>query len=144
MIRLKRVYLPKSPDDGTRILVDRLWPRGLSKERAAVDLWLKEVAPTDALRKWFDHDPAKWPEFQKRYRAELRSNPALGTLRRHAKGATVTLLYGAKDEEHNDARVLEAILRRPRRPRKTPTRRSQAKTPSTRKSKPRRSPNAKT
>jgi uncharacterized protein YeaO (DUF488 family) len=124
MIRLKRVYLPKSPDDGTRILVDRLWPRGLTKTRAAVDLWLKDVAPSDALRKWFAHDPDKWPEFQKRYRAQLRKNPApLKTLRQHAKAGHVTLLFGARDEDRNEARVLQALLQRkpPKKKRKPPT-----------------------
>jgi uncharacterized protein YeaO (DUF488 family) len=120
MIRLKRVYLPPSPDDGARILVDRLWPRGLTRQRAAVDLWLKDIAPSTDLRKWFAHDPAKWPEFQKRYRAELRKNPApLKTLRQHAKVGAITLLFGAKDEAHNEARVLLSLLQRKQRRKKT-------------------------
>ncbi len=117
MVRLKRVYLPKSPDDGTRILVDRLWPRGLSKQRAAVDLWLKDVAPSSDLRKWFAHDPLKWPEFQKRYRAELKKCPLpLQTLRDKARAGTITLLFGAKDEQHNEALVLQALLQRKTKP----------------------------
>jgi uncharacterized protein YeaO (DUF488 family) len=109
-IKLKRVYAEPSPTDGTRILVDRLWPRGLTKEKAAIDLWLKAVAPTNELRKWFSHDPAKWPEFKKRYRAELKQNPeAVATLKQAAKGNT-TLLFGAKDEEHNEAVVLQELL----------------------------------
>jgi uncharacterized protein YeaO (DUF488 family) len=120
MIRLKRAYLPKSPDDGTRILVDRLWPRGLTKQRAAVDLWLKDLAPSTPLRKWFAHDPAKWPDFQKRYRAELRANPApLKTLRAAVRTGPITLLFGAKDEQHNEAIVLKALLQRPRKSRST-------------------------
>jgi uncharacterized protein YeaO (DUF488 family) len=117
MIRLKRVYLPQSPDDGARILVDRLWPRGLTRQRAAVDLWLKDIAPTTDLRKWFAHDPHKWPEFQKRYRAELRKNPApLNTLRQKSRAGPITLLFGAKDEQHNEAVVLKALLQRKRKP----------------------------
>jgi uncharacterized protein YeaO (DUF488 family) len=117
MIRLKRVYLPQSPDDGVRILVDRLWPRGLTRQRAAIDLWLKDIAPSTDLRKWFAHDPAKWPEFQKRYRAELRKNPApLNTLRQKARAGPITLLFAAKDEQHNEAVVLKALLQRKRKP----------------------------
>jgi uncharacterized protein YeaO (DUF488 family) len=109
-IHLKRVYAEPSPTDGTRILVDRLWPRGLTKEKAAVDLWLKEVAPSNDLRKWFAHDPAKWPEFKKRYRAELKQNPeAVAKLKAAAKGNT-TLLFGAKDQDHNEAIVLKELL----------------------------------
>ena len=110
-IQLKRVYAEPSATDGKRILVDRLWPRGLSKEKAQVDLWLKEVAPSNDLRKWFAHDPAKWPEFKKRYRAELKQNPdAVAELKAAAKGNT-TLLYGARDTEHNEAVVLQELLR---------------------------------
>src|ERR1700722_11286882 len=109
-IQLKRVYEAPSKSDGTRILVDRLWPRGLTKEKARVDLWLKEVAPSTDLRKWFAHDPAKWPEFKTRYRAELKQNPeAFAELKAAAKGNT-TLLFGAKDEEHNEAVVLQELL----------------------------------
>lgn len=110
-VALKRVYEPPSDTDGTRVLVDRLWPRGLSKDRARVDLWLKEIAPTTALRQWFAHDPAKWDEFQRRYRAELDGNPdAVAELKAELKSGCVTLVYGAKDEEHNDAVVLQAYL----------------------------------
>ncbi len=113
MIELKRVYEEPSPTDGLRVLVDRLWPRGLTKERAAVDLWLKEVAPSTELRKWFGHDPAKWEEFQARYREELREKKdALALLKEKSKGHTVTLVYGARDEEHNEALVLKRILER--------------------------------
>src|SRR4051812_27017599 len=111
MIRLKRVYEEASPKDGLRILVDRLWPRGLTKERAAVDLWLKDVAPSTELRKWFGHDPAKWKQFQARYRKELRERKdAMGLLTQKSKERTVTLVYGARDEEHNEALVLKNIL----------------------------------
>lgn len=111
MIKLKRVYENPSPEDGLRVLVDRLWPRGLTKERAAVDLWLKHVAPSTELRKWFGHDPAKWKQFQIRYRKELRENKdALALLKAKSKDHTVTLVYGARDEEHNEALVLKKIL----------------------------------
>jgi uncharacterized protein YeaO (DUF488 family) len=111
-IKLKRVYAEPSPTDGTRILVDRLWPRGLTKEKAAVDLWLKEVAPSNELRKWFAHDPTKWPEFKNRYRAELKQNPeAVAALKQATAKGTTTLLFGAKDEEHNETVVLQELLR---------------------------------
>ncbi len=111
MIKLKRVYESPSPDDGLRILVDRLWPRGLTKERAAVDLWVKDVAPSTELRKWFGHDPAKWKQFQIRYRKELQEKKeALDDFKRKSRGHTVTLVYGARDEEHNEALVLKQIL----------------------------------
>jgi uncharacterized protein YeaO (DUF488 family) len=113
MIQLKRVYEKPSRKDGVRILVDRLWPRGLTKERAAVKLWLKDVAPSTELRKWFSHDPAKWEQFQARYRTELGEKAdALDLLRQKSKEDTVTLLYGARDEEHNEALVLKSILER--------------------------------
>jgi uncharacterized protein YeaO (DUF488 family) len=113
MIQLKRVYESPSPHDGLRILVDRLWPRGLTKERAAVDLWLKDVAPSTELRKWFGHDPDKWKEFQVRYCKELRENKeALDSLKQKCGEQTVTLVYGARDEEHNEAIVLKKILAR--------------------------------
>ena len=109
---IKRVYEEPGPRDGLRVLVDRLWPRGLSKERAHVDLWLKEIAPSTELRKWFGHDPDKWTEFQTRYRHELKSKAdLLGTLREKAMKETVTLLYGARDEAHNEAVVLQKLLR---------------------------------
>lgn len=111
MINLKRVYEDPSPKDGLRVLVDRLWPRGLTKERAAVDLWLKDVAPSTELRKWFGHDPAKWKQFQIRYRKELQEKKEiLKDLKQKSKGHTVTLVYGARDEEHNEALVLKQIL----------------------------------
>jgi uncharacterized protein YeaO (DUF488 family) len=113
VIRLKRVYEEPSQKDGLRILVDRLWPRGLTKERAAVDLWLKDVAPSTELRKWFGHDPAKWKPFQARYRKELdEKQDALDLLKQKSEGHTVTLLYGARDEEHNEATVLKDVLER--------------------------------
>lgn len=108
---IKRVYEKPAKEDGTRILVDRLWPRGLTKEKARVDLWLKEIAPSTELRKWFGHDPAKWDEFQKRYRAELRMNKEqVSLLKEEQKKGIVTLVYGAKDEEHNEALVLKDWL----------------------------------
>ena len=116
MLRLKRVYEPPDSSDGRRILVDRLWPRGLSREKAAVDEWMKEIAPSAELRRWFGHDPEKWPEFQRRYRRELRARDDL--VREIAKLAArgrVTLVYGARDEEHNDAVVLAAVVRARRR-----------------------------
>jgi len=111
-IQIKRAYEKPDLRDGTRILVDRLWPRGLTKRRAHIDLWLKEIAPSAGLRKWFAHDPAKWPEFQKRYREELRNNTSQVSILKTqlAKGAA-TLVYSAKDEEHNDAVVLLAFLK---------------------------------
>ena len=110
-LRLKRAYEPPAPEDGVRILVDRLWPRGLGKEKAAVDHWMKDIAPSAELRKWFGHDPERWPEFRRRYREELRRQGALldqiGDL---AAGGAVTLVYAAHDEEHNDAVVLREAL----------------------------------
>jgi uncharacterized protein YeaO (DUF488 family) len=112
-MKLKRVYEKPDKADGFRILVDRLWPRGLTKEKAALDLWLKEVAPSTELRKWFGHDPGKWTEFRRRYRAELKSHPdELKMIRSKAKEGTVTLLYGARDQEHNEAIVLQQLLDR--------------------------------
>jgi uncharacterized protein YeaO (DUF488 family) len=111
MVKVKRVYEPPSRADGLRVLVDRLWPRGLTKERAAVKLWLKELAPSTELRKWFGHDPAKWRQFQARYRKELgENNDTLKLLRKESKEHDVTLLYGARDEEHNEAQVLKKVL----------------------------------
>lgn len=111
MIQLKRVYEEPSQNDGLRILVDRLWPRGLSKERAAVNIWLKDVAPSTELRKWFGHDPAKWKQFQVRYREELQEKKeVLKLLKQKCKEHTVTLVYGARDVEHNEALVLKLIL----------------------------------
>ena len=105
------MYEEPSAEDGRRVLVDRLWPRGLTKEKARVDVWMKEVAPSNELRKWFAHDPAKWAEFERRYRAELKGNAeALGALRDEVKKGPVTLLFGAKDQEHNEAVVLLKLL----------------------------------
>jgi len=110
-VLLKRAYEPAEPEDGQRVLVDRLWPRGVSKEKAAIDLWLKEVAPSTALRQWFNHDPALWEEFQRRYRAELDANgEVVGQLKDVIRAGKTTLVYGAKDEAHNDAVVLAAYL----------------------------------
>ena len=113
-VNLKRAYDPPARTDGKRILIDRLWPRGVSKARARIDLWLKDVAPSTELRKWFGHDPEKWPEFRKRYRAELKGNPALAELKALARQGSITLVYSARDELHNDAVVLKAILDRAR------------------------------
>jgi uncharacterized protein YeaO (DUF488 family) len=111
-IKLKRAYEKPSRDDGSRILVERLWPRGLTKERAAVDLWLKEVAPSAELRKWFGHDPAKWEQFQKRYWKELEEKEeAVGLLKQKGKQGTLTLVYAARDEEHNGALALKQFLK---------------------------------
>jgi uncharacterized protein YeaO (DUF488 family) len=111
MIKVKRVYEQPSKTDGLRVLVDRLWPRGLSKQQAAVELWLKDLAPSAELRKWFNHDPEKWKPFQSRYRKELSENqPALQLLKKESKERPVTLLFGARDEEHNQAVVLKKIL----------------------------------
>lgn len=111
-IHVKRVYERPSPDDGFRVLVDRVWPRGMSKDRAAVDFWAKDVAPSADLRKWFAHDPAKWAVFQAKYRDELKENSALENLKARIRGKDdVTLVYGAKDEEHNQAVVLREVLR---------------------------------
>ena len=114
LIRTKRVYEPPSPEDGYRILVDRLWPRGLSKESAMIDLWLKEIAPSDALRKWFAHDPKKWPEFKRRFEKEMdKKEEAVSTLKRIEKEKRkITLVYGARDQEHNNAEFLRDFLQR--------------------------------
>ena len=112
-IALKRAYEEADANDGTRVLVDRLWPRGLSKERARVDAWLKEVAPSDELRQWFGHDPDKFAEFRKRYEAELASESgkeAMTKLRELVKRGHVTLLFAARDMEHNNAVVLRDVL----------------------------------
>jgi uncharacterized protein YeaO (DUF488 family) len=112
-VRIKRVYSEPEEKDGERILVDRLWPRGLTKEKAKVDLWLKEIAPSNELRKWFSHDPKKWPEFKRKYLEELKTlNEPTALLRQEASQGTITLLYGARDEEHNEAVVLLELLQR--------------------------------
>ncbi len=111
MVKLKRVYEKPDKDDGVRILVDRLWPRGLTKAKARLDLWLKEIAPSTELRKWFGHDPGKWKEFRNRYRAELKRHPdEVGLIKSKAREHTVTLLYAARDQEHNEAVVLQQFL----------------------------------
>jgi uncharacterized protein YeaO (DUF488 family) len=110
-IMLKRVYEEPLESDGTRILVDRLWPRGLTKEKARVDVWLKEIAPSTELRKWFNHEPSKWLKFKKRYQAEMIKNTeTLSALKKHLSNGKATILYGAKDEEHNDAVVVKEFL----------------------------------
>ncbi|MGA3346491.1 MAG: DUF488 domain-containing protein [Terracidiphilus sp.] len=110
-IQIKRAYEEPHREDGTRILVDRLWPRGLTKEKARVDLWLKDVAPSTELRKWFAHDPTKWAEFRSRYIEELKRNSEqLSLLRQEAAKGTVTLVYGAKDQQHNEAVILQRLL----------------------------------
>jgi uncharacterized protein YeaO (DUF488 family) len=106
-LRLKRIYEPASADDGARILVDRVWPRGIRKDDARLTLWLKEIAPSSELRKWFGHDPERWPEFRRRYRAELEANDeAVQRLRSQIREGPVTLLFGAHDEAHNQAVVI--------------------------------------
>jgi len=108
---VKRVYEPSAKSDGFRVLVDRLWPRGLSKEDAHIDLWLREIGPSTELRKWFNHDPARWSEFQRRYHAELKEQTALlEMITQQAKTRPVTLLYSAKDEQHNQAVALQSFL----------------------------------
>lgn len=114
MIRIKRVYSEPSSRDGIRILVDRVWPRGVSRERARIVDWRKELAPSTSLRKWFGHDPAKWTEFCRRYRAELKRPGQLEEVKKLAQLSslrTVTLVYGAADEEHNQAAVLRDLLK---------------------------------
>jgi uncharacterized protein YeaO (DUF488 family) len=111
-IRIKRVYEPPRSGDGARVLVDRLWPRGLRKEAAALTVWHKDVAPSPTLRRWFGHDPARWQAFRARYRAELDANAeALAPLRELARAGPLTLLYGARDDVHNHTVVLAEYLR---------------------------------
>jgi uncharacterized protein YeaO (DUF488 family) len=113
MIQVKRVYEPPAESDGFRVLVERLWPRGISKERAHLDLWLKDVAPSPGLREWYRHDVSKWDEFRRRYRAELEQNPgAVDQLRRMAGEKNLTLVYAARDEQHNSAGLLMDYLGR--------------------------------
>ncbi|ABL68773.1 MULTISPECIES: DUF488 domain-containing protein [Paracoccus] len=110
-ISLRRAYDPPLPQEGRRVLVDRLWPRGISRETLGADLWLKEIAPSDELRHWFGHDPEKWPEFRRRYGAELDANPGpLHELRALIRKGPVTLLYGARDTQHNNAVALRDYL----------------------------------
>jgi uncharacterized protein YeaO (DUF488 family) len=111
MLQLKRVYDPPSVEDGYRVLVDRLWPRGLKRETAHLDLWLKDIAPSAELRRWFGHDPARWPKFQARYRKELDAQETLWReLLQRARNDRVTLLYAAKDAQHNNAVALKTYL----------------------------------
>ena len=112
MVELKRIYEPYDKKDGYRVLVDRLWPRSVSKNKAHIDLWLKEIGPSNELRKWFNHDQVKWPEFKKKYKKELkRKRELLNTIKvLHKKHKNITLLYGAKDENHNQAIVIKEIL----------------------------------
>jgi uncharacterized protein YeaO (DUF488 family) len=117
-VRLKRAYEPPARADGYRILIDRLWPRGVSKQEAQLDEWARELAPSSELRRWFGHDPAKFDEFRRRYREELAvQDEKLRELRRRARAGTLTLVYGARDSEHNDAVVLAELLRRGKRSR---------------------------
>jgi len=113
MLKIKRAYEPAETADGRRILIDRLWPRGISKSKARIDLWLKDIAPSTELRQWFAHDPQKWEVFKKKYREEL-SDPEksrmIEDIARQARHNTVTLIYGARDTEHNDAKVLQAMI----------------------------------
>ena len=113
MINLKRAYEKPAWDDGERILVERLWPRGLTKLKAKIDLWLKDVAPSTELRRWFGHDPEKWNEFRQRYQKELKQkDESIKLLKRKAKAGTITLIYAARDEEHNGALVLKQFLQK--------------------------------
>ncbi len=113
-VRLKRAYEPAAPEDGVRVLVDRLWPRGLRKEGVALDRWMKDLAPSTELRRWFGHDEERWPEFHRRYASELQQHTApLDELRELAREHTVTLVFAARDAEHNDAVVLRDVLLRP-------------------------------
>ena len=110
-VRVKRIYEPVAATDGVRILVDRLWPRGISKSDAKLDLWLPDIGPSTVLRRWFNHDPERWMEFRRRYHAELKKKGALlSTIRQQEKGRPVTLLYSAKDERHNQAVALQNFL----------------------------------
>lgn len=111
MIKVKRAYEPASRDDGTRFLVERLWPRGVKKDVLRLDAWLKDVAPSTNLRQWFGHEPVKWPEFQRRYRAELdRNGEALERILKAAGRGQVTLVYSSHDQEHNNAVVLKTYV----------------------------------
>ena len=110
-VKLKRAYEPPAPDDGTRILIDRLWPRGIKKADAAIDEWIKEIAPSTELRKWFGHDPERWHEFRRRYQSEIRQHPEeLDRIRALAQHGRITLVFSAHDEAHNDAVVLKELL----------------------------------
>jgi uncharacterized protein YeaO (DUF488 family) len=111
VVRVKRAYLPPAPDDGVRVLVDRLWPRGLSKSEGAIDRWMKDLAPSTELRRWFGHDPSRWDEFRRRYGIELSGkSDQLEELRALARSGPLTLVYGARDELHNQAVALRDLL----------------------------------
>lgn len=113
MIKLKRAYEPPSKADGERILVERLWPRGLTKDRAQIDLWLKDISPSPELRKWYGHDPEKWSEFRKRYLQEVaKKKDLVKLLKQKSRGKTITFVYAARDEEKNSAVVLKAYVTR--------------------------------
>ena len=110
-IKLKRAYELPAPEDGMRILVDRLWPRGLSKQRVAIDQWMKDISPSTELRKWFGHDPSRWDEFRRRYATEVHQHPELlDQLRSLARKGPITLVYSASDEVHNDAVELRHVI----------------------------------
>lgn len=112
-VHTKRVYDPPEPGDGFRVLIDRLWPRGVSRERARLDQWARDLAPSDDLRKWFGHDPERFGEFRRRYREELREHgDEIAELRNRAENGPVTIVYAARDEERNDAVVLAELMRR--------------------------------
>jgi uncharacterized protein YeaO (DUF488 family) len=112
-VQIKRVYEPPAANDGYRVLVDRLWPRGVSRERAHLDEWARELAPSDGLRRWFGHEPARFDEFRARYRAELEAqHDAIAELGRRARSAPLTIVYAARDEQHNDAVVLAELVRK--------------------------------
>ena len=112
-VRLKRVYEPAAPADGYRVLIDRLWPRGVSRARATLDEWERELPPSTELRRWFNHEPSRFEEFRRRYIDELRHHRSrIATLRRRAREGTLTLVYSARDTEHNDAVVLAEVLKR--------------------------------
>ena len=113
MIKIKRIYEKPESQDGKRVLIDRMWPRGVKKEKAALDFWMKDLAPSPALRKWFGHKENKWPEFRKKYRKEL-SGKTGKTKELKAMGKNITLLYAAKDEKHNNAAVLKEYLEKRR------------------------------
>lgn len=113
MLRLKRAYDPPAADDGKRILVERLWPRGVTKARASIDDWMKDLAPSPQLRKWFNHDPARWKQFEHRYWKELKSRTEqVDRLRKAARRGRVTLIYAARDEQHNGALALKTFVER--------------------------------
>ncbi|MDJ0740979.1 MAG: DUF488 family protein [Gammaproteobacteria bacterium] len=114
-VRCKRIYLPPERSDGRRVLVERLWPRGVSRERAAIDAWPKSVAPSNALRRWYGHDPRRWPTFRQRYLDEIRDNPAVAELLASVDRGPMTLVYAARDEPGNGAQVLTAYLNATRR-----------------------------